>query len=53
MADPFIDETGRDISDIRPETLPGAKDSLELLDAADPTPWLGGRPVKPVFRRRV
>ena len=34
MADPFIDETGRDISDLRPETLPGAKDSLELLDAA-------------------
>ena len=34
MADPFIDESGRDISDIRPETLPGAKDSLELLDAA-------------------
>jgi glutamate-1-semialdehyde 2,1-aminomutase len=21
------------------------------LDAGDPTPWLGGRPVKPVFRR--
>jgi glutamate-1-semialdehyde 2,1-aminomutase len=23
----------------------------EALDAGDPTPWLGGRPVKPVFRR--
>jgi glutamate-1-semialdehyde 2,1-aminomutase len=25
----------------------------KALDAGDPTPWLGGRPVKPVFRRRV
>ncbi|QEU96682.1 glutamate-1-semialdehyde 2,1-aminomutase [Streptomyces kanamyceticus] len=25
----------------------------KALDAADPTPWLGGRPVKPVFRRLV
>lgn len=25
----------------------------KALDAADPTPWLGGRPVKPVFRRRA
>ncbi|MEW1547774.1 glutamate-1-semialdehyde 2,1-aminomutase [Streptomyces tsukubensis] len=24
----------------------------KALDAADPTPWLGGRAVKPVFRRR-
>ncbi|MER5474675.1 glutamate-1-semialdehyde 2,1-aminomutase [Streptomyces sp. NPDC002685] len=23
----------------------------KALDASDPTPWLGGRPVKPVFRR--
>jgi glutamate-1-semialdehyde 2,1-aminomutase len=23
----------------------------KALDAADPTPWTGGRPVKPVFRR--
>ncbi|MFI0512081.1 glutamate-1-semialdehyde 2,1-aminomutase [Streptomyces sp. WSLK1-5] len=23
----------------------------KALDAADPTPWVGGRPVKPVFRR--
>ncbi|GAA1181044.1 glutamate-1-semialdehyde 2,1-aminomutase [Streptomyces hebeiensis] len=23
----------------------------KALDAADPTPWMGGRPVKPVFRR--
>ncbi|MGW4854657.1 glutamate-1-semialdehyde 2,1-aminomutase [Streptomyces sp. NPDC004288] len=23
----------------------------KALDAGDPTPWLGGRPVKPVFRR--
>ena len=23
----------------------------EALDADDPTPWMGGRPVKPVFRR--
>ncbi|QKW09696.1 glutamate-1-semialdehyde 2,1-aminomutase [Streptomyces sp. NA04227] len=23
----------------------------KALEAADPTPWLGGRPVKPVFRR--
>ncbi|MFK8906344.1 glutamate-1-semialdehyde 2,1-aminomutase [Streptomyces sp. YS-3] len=25
----------------------------KALDAADPSPWLGGRPVKPVFRRLV
>ncbi|MEV6105353.1 glutamate-1-semialdehyde 2,1-aminomutase [Streptomyces sp. NPDC051940] len=25
----------------------------KALDAADPTPWLAGRPVKPVFRRRA
>ncbi|MFJ5136532.1 glutamate-1-semialdehyde 2,1-aminomutase [Streptomyces sp. NPDC088707] len=25
----------------------------KALDAADPTPWLAGRPVKPVFRRLV
>jgi glutamate-1-semialdehyde 2,1-aminomutase len=25
----------------------------KALDADDPSPWLGGRPVKPVFRRRV
>ncbi|MFF9066715.1 glutamate-1-semialdehyde 2,1-aminomutase [Streptomyces sp. NPDC014891] len=25
----------------------------KALDAGDPTPWLGGRPVKPVFRRTV
>lgn len=25
----------------------------KALDADDPAPWLGGRPVKPVFRRRV
>jgi glutamate-1-semialdehyde 2,1-aminomutase len=25
----------------------------EALDAGDPTPWLGGRPVKPVFRKFV
>ncbi|MFI9155625.1 glutamate-1-semialdehyde 2,1-aminomutase [Streptomyces sp. NPDC053367] len=25
----------------------------KALDAGDPTPWLGGRPVKPVFRRSV
>nr|WP_206314148.1 glutamate-1-semialdehyde 2,1-aminomutase [Streptomyces coryli] len=25
----------------------------KALDAGDPTPWLGGRPVKPVFRRLV
>ncbi|MEU4052132.1 glutamate-1-semialdehyde 2,1-aminomutase [Streptomyces olivaceus] len=25
----------------------------KALDADDPTPWLGGRPVKPVFRRLV
>ncbi|MEU8222868.1 glutamate-1-semialdehyde 2,1-aminomutase [Kribbella sp. NPDC048915] len=25
----------------------------EALDAGDPSPWLGGRPVKPVFRRYV
>ncbi|WBB61717.1 glutamate-1-semialdehyde 2,1-aminomutase [Streptomyces sp. WMMC500] len=24
----------------------------KALDAADPTPWMGGRPVRPVFRRR-
>jgi glutamate-1-semialdehyde 2,1-aminomutase len=25
----------------------------KALDAGDPTPWMGGRPVKPVFRRHV
>ncbi|MFG2516136.1 glutamate-1-semialdehyde 2,1-aminomutase [Streptomyces sp. NPDC048584] len=25
----------------------------KALDAGDPTPWLGGRPVKPVFRSRA
>ena len=25
----------------------------KALDAGDPTPWVGGRPVKPVFRRRA
>ncbi|MFE9780064.1 glutamate-1-semialdehyde 2,1-aminomutase [Streptomyces sp. NPDC005775] len=25
----------------------------KALEAADPAPWLGGRPVKPVFRRRA
>ncbi|WP_372341320.1 glutamate-1-semialdehyde 2,1-aminomutase [Streptomyces sp. CC224E] len=25
----------------------------KALDAGDPTPWVGGRPVKPVFRRLV
>ncbi|MBM7169182.1 glutamate-1-semialdehyde 2,1-aminomutase [Streptomyces sp. G44] len=25
----------------------------KALDAGDPTPWLGGRPVRPVFRRTV
>ncbi|MFF9901444.1 glutamate-1-semialdehyde 2,1-aminomutase [Streptomyces longispororuber] len=25
----------------------------KALDAGDPTPWLGGRPVQPVFRRRA
>ncbi|MGQ5230042.1 glutamate-1-semialdehyde 2,1-aminomutase [Streptomyces sp. MN3] len=25
----------------------------KALDAGDPTPWLGGRPVRPVFRRKV
>jgi glutamate-1-semialdehyde 2,1-aminomutase len=25
----------------------------KALDAADPTPWMGGRPVKPAFRRLV
>ncbi|MEN3265777.1 MAG: glutamate-semialdehyde -aminomutase, partial [Pseudonocardia sp.] len=25
----------------------------KALDARDPTPWMGGRPVKPVFRHRV
>jgi glutamate-1-semialdehyde 2,1-aminomutase len=23
----------------------------KALEAGDPTPWMGGRPVKPVFRR--
>lgn len=34
MGDSFVDEAGRDVSHIRPETLPGGKDALELLDAA-------------------
>lgn len=24
----------------------------KALDAQDPTPWLGGRPVRPAFRKR-
>ncbi|CAL8897264.1 ATP-dependent DNA helicase [Kocuria varians] len=34
MTSVFIDETGKDISDVRPESLPGGADTLELLDAA-------------------
>lgn len=34
MSAPFIDETGKDVSEIRPESLPGGADALELLDAA-------------------
>ncbi|RUP82921.1 MULTISPECIES: ATP-dependent DNA helicase [unclassified Kocuria] len=34
MTSVFIDETGKDISDVRPESLPGGADALELLDAA-------------------
>ena len=34
MAAAFVDESGHDVSGVRPETLPGAKDSLALLDTA-------------------
>ncbi|MGX5671207.1 ATP-dependent DNA helicase [Kocuria rhizophila] len=34
MSAPFIDETGKDVSEVRPESLPGGADALELLDAA-------------------
>ena len=30
----IVDEAGHDLSDVRPETLPGAVDTLELLDSA-------------------
>ena len=32
MAAAFVDESGHDVSGVRPETLPGAKDSLALLE---------------------
>ena len=34
MAAAFVDESGHELSDVRPETLPGAKDALDLLDTA-------------------
>ena len=34
MSPAFIDENGRDVSDIRPESLPGGADTLKLLDSA-------------------
>ena len=34
MTERFVDETGRDITGQRPETFPGAQDTLELLDTA-------------------
>ena len=34
MSAAFVDEAGHDISDVCPETLPGAADTLELLDSA-------------------
>ncbi|MCT2021841.1 ATP-dependent DNA helicase [Kocuria marina] len=34
MSASFVDEAGHDLSDVRPETLPGAVDTLELLDSA-------------------
>lgn len=34
MSAPFVDESGKDVSDVRPESLPGGADALELLDAA-------------------
>ncbi|WHF23879.1 hypothetical protein QJS66_06475 [Kocuria rhizophila] len=41
MSTPFIDETGKDVSEVRPESLPGGADALRLLDAA--VTALGGR----------
>ena len=34
MTERFVDETGRDITGLRPETLPGAQETLRLLDTA-------------------
>ena len=34
MSAPFVDESGKDVSDVRPESLPGGADALGLLDAA-------------------
>ena len=34
MAAAFVDESGHELSDVRPETLPGAEDALDLLDTA-------------------
>ncbi|WP_298588971.1 ATP-dependent DNA helicase [uncultured Kocuria sp.] len=34
MAAAFVDESGHDVPDVRPETLPGAQDALALLDTA-------------------
>lgn len=30
----FVDESGHDVAQVRPETLPGAEEALELLDTA-------------------
>ena len=34
MSASFVDEAGHDLSEVRPETLPGAVDTFELLDSA-------------------
>ncbi|MFF0943139.1 ATP-dependent DNA helicase [Kocuria sp. CPCC 205300] len=34
MTAAFVDESGQDVSGVRPETLPGAQDALDLLDTA-------------------
>ncbi|CAM2895470.1 MULTISPECIES: glutamate-1-semialdehyde 2,1-aminomutase [Streptomyces] len=56
LAPSFVVSSALDDTDIERtvETVAGACAVYrKALDAADPTPWLGGRPVKPVFRRRA
>jgi glutamate-1-semialdehyde 2,1-aminomutase len=56
LAPSFVVSAALDESDIdhTVEAVAGACAVYrKALDAGDPTPWLGGRPVKPVFRRRA
>ncbi|MBB1246811.1 glutamate-1-semialdehyde 2,1-aminomutase [Streptomyces durbertensis] len=56
LAPSFVVSSSLDDADIR-HTVDAVADACAVyrkaLDAGDPTPWLVGRPVKPVFRHRV